>query len=383
MQEADLFTPGPTYVPLGIRMASIARLVHHRSEEFAELHERIHSGLQGLFGTSGQILMLSASGSGAMESVVANVVLPGDDVAVVSAGKYGRRWAELCRTYQANVRLHEVADGATFDLDAVEEELSRKPPRHLFLTHCETSTGALHDIRGLAGVGRRLGAVVIGDTMASIAVEPFQMDDWGVDFAVTASHKGLMSPPGAAFVAVGDGAWEHVRPSAGYSYWNFHVLRASARDGTVPNTPPSGTLLAVSAALDLIEAEGLMSVWDRHARCGDVCRAGVAGLGLELFPLATPANALTAVRLPADGHATGLVQELRQRFGIRVAGGQGDLKDKIMRIGHIGFITPLDLFAVLTALEMLLIERGAARQPGQAAAAMAGVLWRQMAPGAA
>lgn len=378
MLGVEMFTPGPTHVPLSIRIASIADLTHHRSPEFAKLYERIHSGLQGLFGTSGQILMLPASGSGAMESVVANIVVPGDDVLVLAAGKYGRRWAELCRTYDADVRLYEVADGATFDSRTVERELREGRPRHVFLTHCETSTGAVHDVRTQAELGRRFGATVVVDTMTSVGIEPFHMDEWGVDFAITASHKALMSPPGAAFVAVGEDAWQRVRASQGYSYWNFHILRASARDSTVPNTPPNATLFAVSAALDSIETEGLTKVWERHAWTAAVCRAGVNGLGLKVFPEARPANALTAVRLPTEGRTDGLVEDLHHRFGIRIAGGQGALKGDIIRIGHIGSIAPLDLLPVLTALEMLLLERGLATEPGKASAAMVGALWELM-----
>ncbi|MGW5197684.1 pyridoxal-phosphate-dependent aminotransferase family protein [Streptomyces spiralis] len=378
MLDAEMFTPGPTHVPLGVRLASIAKLTHHRTPEFRKLYDRIHSGLQGLFGTSGQILVLPASGSGGMEAVVANVVGPGDRTLVLAAGKYGRRWAELCRTYGADVRVHEVPDGATFDAAAVEEEVARHRPLHLFLTHCETSTGALHDVRTLAGIGRRFGASVAVDSMTSIAVEAFHMDDWGVDFAVTASHKGLMSPPGVAFVAVGEHAWERVRPSHGYSYWNFHVLRASARDSTVPNTPANATLFAVSAALDAIEAESLAKVWERHAHAAAVCRAGVTAMGLELFPSAPPAGGLTAVRLPSGGRTDGLVNELYDRFGIRIAGGQGALKDKIFRIGHIGSVATLDLLPVLTALEFLLVERGLVDRPGAAPAAMAEAMWARL-----
>jgi serine---pyruvate transaminase len=383
MLEAEMFTPGPTHVPLAVRIASMARLVHHRSAEFAELYQRIHRGLQGLFDTQGEILMIPASGSGAMESVVANIVAPDDTALVLAAGKYGRRWAELCRTYGAEVRMHEIPDGMTFDPAAVEREVARTAPRHVFLTHCETSTGVLHDVRTLASIARRHGATVVVDTMTSIAVEHFHMDQWGVDFAVTASHKGLMSPPGSAFVAVGAQAWERVRPSRGYSYWNFHVLRSSARDSTVPNTPANATLFGVSAALDAIEAEGLANVWERHARSATVCRAGVRALGLEPYARSSPSNALTAVRLPAGLRTEGLVEELHRRFGLRIAGGQGPLKGKIVRIGHIGAVAPLDLMPVLTALEILLIERGLAGKPGSAPAAMAETLWQRLRPGAA
>ncbi|KRB77524.1 hypothetical protein ASE03_00370 [Kitasatospora sp. Root187] len=361
-------------------MASIAQLTHHRTADFKKLFERIHGGLQNLFRTSGQVLMLPASGTGAMESVVANIVAPGDTVLVLAAGKYGRRWAELCGTYRADVRLHEVPDGQTFELGAVELELARLRPRHLLLTHCETSTGTVHDVQRLAALGRRYGATVVVDTMTSIGVEPFHMDDWGVDFALTASHKGLMSPPGAAFVAIGELGWDAVRPSQGYSYWNFHLLREAARESTVPNTPPNATLFAVAAGLDRIEAEGLEQVWERHARNAAVCRAGLEALGLPLFPQARPSHSLTAAVLPADGRADGLVEALHERFGIRIVGGQGSLKGKIIRIGHIGSVSPLDLLPVLTALEILLLERGFGHEPGRAPAAMAAVLSRQQGP---
>lgn len=372
-----MFTPGPTHVPLSIRMASIAQLTHHRTADFKKLYERIHGGLLNLFRTSGHVLMLPASGTGAMESVIANIVQPGDTVMVVAAGKYGRRWAELGRTYRADVRLHEVPDGETFDLAAVERELAAARPRHLMLTHCETSTGVVHDVEQLAALGRRYGATVVADTMTSIGVEPFHMDEWGVDFALTASHKGLMSPPGAAFVAVGEKGWDALRPSQGYSYWNYHLLREAARESTVPNTPANAALFAVAAGLDRIEAEGLENVWERHAHSAAVCRAGLQAMDLPLLPRGRPSHSLTAAVLPSDGGADGLVEALHERFGIRIAGGQGSLKGRIIRIGHIGAVSPLDLLPVLTALELLLVERGIGHGPGRAPAAMAAVLCQQ------
>ncbi|MFG3055226.1 pyridoxal-phosphate-dependent aminotransferase family protein [Kitasatospora sp. NPDC048239] len=383
MREIDMFTPGPARIPIGVRLASVSTVLHHRSPEFRELYGRIHEGLRGLFRTSGEVLMLPSSGSGALEAVVVNTVSPGDRVLVLAAGKYGRRWAELCRTHQAEVRLHEVPDGATFDPEAVRRELAAHRPRHLFFTHCETSTGVAHDVAGLAELGRRAGATVVVDSMTTIGVEPFLQDAWGVDFAVTASHKGLMSPPGAAFVSVGKQAWHRVRPTLGYSYWNFRHLRESALDRTVPNTPPVAALLAVAAGLDLIEAEGLENVWERHARCAAVCRTGLAALGLEPFPRAPQAAALSVALLPEDRRAERLVEQLPERFGLRIAAGQGGLKGRILRVGHIGAVAPLDLLPVLTALELLMLERGLAEEPGRAAAAMAAELWQRTAPAGA
>jgi aspartate aminotransferase-like enzyme len=375
MRDLGMFTPGPTHVPLAIRMASIAQLAHHRSPEFRKLHDRVSSGLRALFRTDGDVFMLPASGSGAMEAVVSNIVRPGDTVLVCAAGKYGRRWAELCRTHQADVHVHEVPDGAGFDLDAVRRSLALIRPLHVFLTHCETSTGVVHDLQALAAAARRQGATVVADTMTSIGVEPFHMDAWGVDFALTASHKGLMSPPGAAFVAVAEQAWEKVRPAQGYSYWNLALLRENARESTVPNTPPTSCLFAVGAALDAIESEGLERVWERHARSAEVCRAGLGALGMRPFPVARPSAALTAVLMPDRKPVGDLVDELHHRFGIRVAGGQGALKGRIVRVGHIGSVDSLDLLPVVSALELLLLERGLVTEPGRGVAAMAAAMW--------
>ncbi|MER7708134.1 alanine--glyoxylate aminotransferase family protein [Kitasatospora sp. NPDC097605] len=380
MREIDMFTPGPAQIPVGVRLASVSALVHHRSAEFRELYARIQGGLQRLFRTAGDVLLLPSSGSGAMEAAVLNTVAPGDDVLVLAAGKYGRRWAELCRTYGARVHLHEAPDGHTFDPGLVERDLTRYRPRHLFLTHCETSTGVGHDVERLAALGRAAGATVVADTMTTIGVQPFEQDAWGVDLAVTASHKGLMSPPGAAFVAVRPEAWSRLRTDLGYSYWNLRHLRESGLDHTVPNTPPVAALLGVAAGLDLIEAEGLERVWQRHAQASAVCRAGLVALGLPLYPRADPAAALSVARLPDDPRARGLLDELTERFRLRIAAGQGELKGRILRIGHIGAVRPLDLLPVLTALEILLLERGLVDEPGRAAQAMAQSLWHLTAP---
>lgn len=377
--ESRLYTPGPTHVPFHVRLASIATDAHHRAPGFRDLYARVTGGLRAAFGTAGDVLLMAGSGSSAMEAVVHNLVGPGDSVLVLDSGKYGRRWAELAHTYHAKVATYEVEPGDTFRVDEFEERLRGQRPRHVFFTHCETSTGVTHDIAPFAGMAKQYGATVVLDAMATIAAEPVEMDAWGVDLAVTASHKGLMSPPGAAFVAVHTDAWHTLRTDLGYSSMSLPAMRENARKLTTANTPPISVLLAVAAALDLIERESLDEVWRRHAVTAAACRAGVRALGLGLFARGTPSAALTSVRLPAHDSFADVVDEVETRFGMRVAGGQGELSGRILRIGHIGAISAFDLLPLFAALEIVAAERGLAARPGDAVAAVSQCLHQHAA----
>lgn len=374
MYESRMFTPGPAHVPLAVRLASIGVSGHHRAPGYRGLHARLVEGLRRMFGTTGDVMVLSGSGSTAMEAVVHNVVSHGDAVLVLDAGKYGRRWAELAATYGAEVATYAVEAGATFELSAFEQALAASRPRHVFLTHCETSTGVTHDVASFARVANAAGATVIVDAMATIGVEPFAMDEWQVDIAVTASHKGLMSPPGAAFIAVNPRGWQRIRRDAGYSTMSLLSMKANGDKLTTPNTPPLSVLFAVAAALDIIEDETLPAVWRRHDAAARACRAGVAALGLPLFAQGRPAAGVTAIAIPAHLDFGGLVDEMELRFRMRIAGGQGDLAGRILRVGHMGAVTGFDLLPAFAALEIVATERGLVAAPGVAVAAVAASL---------
>lgn len=370
MYEPRLFTPGPTHVPVGVRVASLVGTAHHRAPGYASLHSRVVGGLLPLFGTSGDVLPLSGSGSTAMEAVVRGIVEPGDPVLVLDGGKYGRRWAQLAEECSAAVETYAVPSGETFDPGVLGQHLERRRPRHVLLTHCETSTGVTHDVAALAAVARRYDVTVVLDAMATVGVEPVAMDDWGVDIAVAASHKGLMSPPGAAFVAVAERGWSVVRPARSYSCLDLVAVRDSGRELTTPNTPPISVLFAVAEALDLIAQETAAAVFERHERTASACRAGARALGLGLFARGRPSAAVTAVTLPGTVDLSGIVAEVETRFGMRIAGGQGELAGRILRIGHVGAVSALDLLPLFAALEIVAVERGLLDAHGPAVTAV-------------
>lgn len=368
MFDQRAFTPGPGHVPESVKLASIRGIGHHRSPEFKVLFRRLRDGLQYIFQTRGDVLMVPASGTGAMQAVVDNLVRPDDRVLVLSGGKYGARWAELCRGHATSVETLTVQPGHAFKPEQVAEAVRQRQPRYLFLTHCETSTGAVNDLEGIARSVLGTGVRMIVDAMTTVGVDPVLMDDWGLDVVVSSSQKGFMCPPGLAFVALSDRICEGLQPANGYSYWDFRHLRESADQLTTPNTPPFTLLFALDEALRLMRQEGLEAIWRRHATVAGACRAGIRATGLPLFAKDRPAAALTAAVLPFGISPVALQRHLLEHFGLLIATGQGPLSSQIIRLGHIGAVSPVDIIGLLAALELTLghfghpVEAGAAGQ---------------------
>jgi aspartate aminotransferase-like enzyme len=365
-----LFTPGPTEIPDEVQRAMTLPTIHHRHEEFIELFRGVLEDLRYLFQTKQEVLVLTSSGTGAMEAAVANCVAKDETPLVIDMGKFSERWREILSAYGVRHEVYKVPWGRSPDADELAAALRRNGAvRTVFSTLSETSTGALSNIRALARVARERDVLLVVDGISGLGVHPLEMDAWGLDVVLTGSQKALMLPPGLAFAALSDRAWERVaRGGLPRYYFDFAKAKKSQAEFQTPWTPANTLVLGLAAALKMLRAEGLPAVWARHARIAEGMRAGVRALGLDVFP-ENPVNALTAVRVPPGIEGKAIVRGLKARFGITISGGQAELKGKIFRIGHLGDYHETDMAAVLAALELVLLDLGHSLRPGAGVAA--------------
>jgi serine---pyruvate transaminase len=373
-----LMTAGPTPVPPVVSQAMAAPMLYHRAPAFVEVYERVLSKLPAVFQTANDVLSFVASGSGAMESAVANLVRPGTRVLACAAGKFGERWIELCEAYGAELVRYEPGWGARLDPNEVEHLADGVEV--VFATLSETSTGIVNDVRAIAQAARRQGALLAIDAVSGLGAAELRQDEWGVDVVVAGSQKALMCPPGLAFASVSQRALDFVaeRPGGRY-YFDWTQTAAAQRKGDSPFTPAVPLFLGLDAALDLIAEEGLEDVLARHALLARATRAGAAALGLELFGDPDErSTVVTAIELPDDIDGAKVPGELR-RLGITANGGQGQLKGRIIRIAHCGYFGAFDIVTALAGLEMALsrlgheVEHGAGVGAAQRAFLDAGV----------
>jgi serine---pyruvate transaminase len=337
-------------------------IVHHRGADFRPVYEQCLTRLKEICRTSSDVLLFTASGTGAMESAVANLCSPGSRVVVVSAGAFGERWIEICERYGCEVSALRYEWGEIPRADDVASRLSELGDAHaVFLTHSETSTGVVCDLQALAAAIRPSGAHVVVDAVSSLGAVPLEMDSWGVDVVCAGSQKALMTPPGLALAAVSDAVWEpEGRASSPRYYFDWERTRKAQDILDAPFTPAVSLVAALNLALGMLLDQGLDAVFDRHVRLGRASRAGIKALGLELFSPDDDSSAVvTAARTPADVDAAELVSLLRARFGVQLAGGHGPLKPRVFRIGHLGYYDVFDIVTALAATELGLIELGA------------------------
>ncbi len=370
-----LMAAGPTPLPPGVSQVMAEPILYHRAPAFIEIYDRALGRLPKVFRTDNQVLSFAASGSGAMESGVANLVGPGEPVLVASCGKFGERWYELCEAFGGDVEHLEVEWGTAISPEDLDEAIKgmKRPPRAVFTTHSESSTGVVNDIRGLTAVAHDHGAVICVDAISGIGAVDLPQDEWGVDVVIAGSQKALMCPPGLAFASVNERAMALAAERPGRRYYFDWAKTAEGQAEEPPNSPftPAVTLWrALDVALELIEQEGLERVLERHAILARAARAGIEALGLERFGPDNPdANVLTAARLPDSIDGAKVPKLMRDRYGVTAAGGQGQLKGKIVRIAHCGYYGAFDIVIALTALESALRDLGADVEPGAAAGA--------------
>jgi aspartate aminotransferase-like enzyme len=358
-----LMTAGPTPLPPAVSQAMAQPMLYHRAPAFVEVYARVLERLKLVFGTRNEVLLFAASGSGAMESAVANLVRAGEPALVASCGKFGERWADLCDAYGAETIHWETEWGLKVD----PAELERRLARHegvevVFATVSETSTGVVNDVRELAEVAHRHGALLAVDAVSAIGAVPLPQDEWGVDVVVAGSQKALMSPPGLAFASPNEAALERAASIAGrrhYFDWGPAVSGQRKDPPDSPFTPAVGLIQALDVALGLIEEEGLDAVHERHRLLGRATREAARALELDLLGEADEkANVVTAIKLPDSIDGAAVPKTMRDRFGVTIAGGQGRLKGRIARIAHCGYFGAFDIVVTIAAFEMTLRELG-------------------------
>jgi aspartate aminotransferase-like enzyme len=364
-----LFTPGPTPVPPAVLAAMGAPVVHHRSPDFRPVYERCLARLREVCRTESDVLLFTSSGTGAFESAVVNLVSPGDPHLVVSAGSFGERWIAMTKAYGADVDELRYAWGETPDPEDVRARLAERQAKAVWIVQSETSTGVVADVQAIAAAAKEAGALVVVDAVSSLGAVPCETDAWGLDAVVSGSQKALMTPPGLGLAAVSDAALAAVGSTPRF-FFDWQRTRNAQRKLDAPFTPPVSLVAALDVALGLLLEEGLDAAFERHVRLGRAARAGAKALGLELFsPDEDRSAVVTAVRSP-DGIDSGdIISGVRSRFGMTLANGQGDLKGKIFRIGHIGWFDVFDITTALAAIELVLGELGADVERGVAVAA--------------
>jgi len=360
-----LMTAGPTPVPPEVSQAMATPMLYHRAPAFDALYARVLAKLPLVFQTENDVLAFAASGSGAMESAVANLVRPGTPVLACAAGKFGERWIELGKAYGADLDSYEPGWGERLDPAEIDRRLAARPQTEVvFATLSETSTGIVHDVQAIGEVARRHDVLLVIDAVSGLGAAELRQDLWGVDVVVAGSQKALMIPPGLAFAAVSQRALDHAAAKAAqstapyYFSWAKTAKAQRAKAPSSPFTPPVSLFLGLDVALDMIHAEGIEDVFARHALLGRATRAGAAALGLELFGDPDErSNVVTAVELPDDVDGSKVPGALR-KLGITANGGQEQLKGKIIRIAHCGYFGAFDILTSLSGLEMVLAQLG-------------------------
>ncbi len=369
-----ILAPGPTPIPPEVLLAQGSPLVYHRGPGFGDIMRRVGGRLQELYRTdSAEVLLMTSSGTGGLESAIANCFSPGDEVLVPRAGFFADRLAKLAEAFGLVVRTVEYEWGERVRPAEVAEALAEHPVKAVLLTQSETSTGVIQPIEELAGVGRDAGALVIVDVVSSLGAVPFAFDDWGVDVAVGGSQKALSASPGIAFVALSRRAWEASEAATCprfYFDWRTYRTFASLPDPENPWTPAISVMQGLDAALELYFQDGLDVALARHRMLSTAVKDGVRAMGLELFGEGLDDNwTVTAIRAPEVADADEISTTIRREFGCVLAPGQGPLKGKVFRIGHFGYFDRLDIIRGLSALEMTLIRLGHHLEPGAGVAA--------------
>jgi serine---pyruvate transaminase len=361
-EKRYLVTPGPTPVPPEVLAATAQPMIHHRGPDFRQTLARVIERLKLVFRTESEMLTFTSAGTGVMESAAQNLCSPGDRVLVVSHGYFGERFAAIAGVYGCDVVHLRYAWGESPNADEVGEKLEEMGGAHaIFLTHSETSTGVVSDLRAIAERLNGTDAVIIVDAISSLAAVPLETDSWGLDVVITSSHKALMCPPGLAFASVSERAFEASRAANSPRYYfDWERTRASQEKGENPFSPAISLFRGLDVALQMILEEGLEGAYERHVRLGRACRAGVKAMGLELFsPDEDRAAVVTAIRMPPDLDGQAIVLSMRERSGVTIIGGQGEVRGKIVRIGHIGYVDVFDVTTALAALEVAMVQAGA------------------------
>ena len=368
-----LMTPGPTPVPPEVLQAQGSPLVYHRGPGYGELLREVTEGIKTILQTRSDVLVFTSSGTGGMESAVANLFSPGDRVVVPVAGYFGERFAKLGKAFGLDVRTIDYEWGRAVQADDVRAAVEEAPTKAVLMQHSETSTGVIHDVEAVGEVTKAAGTLLVVDVISSLGAVPFAGDAWGVDVAVGGSQKALMMTPGLAFVSVSEAAWEASKNATNprfYFDWSQYKASYERRDPENPYTPAISLMLGMRAALRLYFDEGPEQALERHRILSAAVKEGVQALGLDLFGEdPEKAWAVTAIRAPEGIDGDELVARIRREHRIILAPGQGPLKGNVFRYGHFGYYDRFDMVRCLAALEMTLEAMGYPAKRGAAVAA--------------
>ena len=379
IRKNRLMTPGPAPVHPGAVAAAVEPLPHHRAEEFKSRFAAVHRNLQLSFRTVGPVSVLACSGTGAVEAALVNLFAPGDRVLVLASGKFGARWADVAECFGMHVHSVRIGPGETFgEPEMVQAIKAFRPVRGVVITASETSTGGALDVRALTRAARSVepDVAVVVDAITAIGAMPVETDGWDLDAVCGGSQKAFMIPPGLGFVACSPRGWERVREGRNKPRYYFDLRKYADRaaDDQTPFTPATSLILELEAALAAIEEAGGIGELEANAQqLARATREAARALNLELLSPGAPSAAVTAIKIPG-GRAPEVVAAMRREHGVFIAGGQGELKPDIIRIGHLGYIDQVDLLGTLATLERVLRDLGHELQLGTGVAAAAAVL---------
>jgi serine---pyruvate transaminase len=381
-----ILAPGPTPIPPEVLLAQGSPLIYHRGPGFGDLMRDVTARLKELYRTDrAEVLVMTSSGTGGLESAIQNCFSPQDEVLVPLAGFFADRWKRLAEAYGLTVRTIEYEWGRRVVPSDIAAALAEHPAKAVLFTHSETSTGVIQPIEALAGAARDAGAMVIVDVVSSLGAVPFDFDGWGIDVAIGGSQKALSASPGIAFVALSDRAWEAAASATNprfYFDWSIYRTYAALPDPENPWTPAISVMQGLQAALELYFQDGIDAAFARHSALSRAVKEGASALGLDLFGEGLESNwTVTAIRAPEGIDADTISSRIRSDFGVVLAPGQGPLRGKVFRIGHFGYLSELDILRGLAALEMTLERLGYPVKRGAAVAAAEGVFAEAGAPG--
>jgi len=366
MRKKYLLTPGPTPLPPQICEAMARPIIHHRTPQFQAVLKEVTEGLKYVFQTKNDVFIFASSGTGAMEAAVANLLSPADTVITVQGGKFGERWTEICQAYAINTEIIDVEWGEAVEPGEIEKRLKANPKiKAVFTTLCETSTGVTNDIEAIGKVVKNSDAVLAVDAISGLGAIPLLTDVWSVDAVVSGSQKGLMLPPGLAFISVSSKAWDKISISKCPKYYfDLKEAKKALQSIDTPFTPAVSLVIALNESLKMMKQDGIENIFSRHKKMADATRAAMKALGLELFAPNAPSDVVTAVEVPQGIDGEKLVKTMRDTFGVTIAGGQAELKGKVFRIAHMGYIEEFDIIICISCLEKVLYQMGYKLQLG-------------------
>lgn len=365
MRKTRLYTPGPTPVPEEVLLQIARPMEHHRTKEYQELLSKVTEDLKYVFQTKNDVLTFTSSGTGAMEGAIVSSYREGKKALVVRGGKFGERWGLVCEAFRIPYIAIDTKWGEAVDPEDIRKALNENPDIGMVIVvHCETSTATASDIESIGKIVAQTDAIFIVDAISSAAAMPIKTDEWNLDIVVTGSQKALMCPPGLAFASVSEKAWNIIEKNKPFAfYFDYRAYRKALKKNDAPYTPALTLVRGLAKALEFIREEGIENIWARCSKLARASRAAFEAMGLRLFSSA-PADAVTAVWVPEGIDEATLRKTLAKEYGVMLAGGQEDLKGKIVRMTHMGYVDAVDTIGALAAIEEVLIKMGHKIEPG-------------------